>query len=141
MSPTGDEFSDIERAAMKDRAAELRAAGKSAKGDDETAVLALVAEMDVADRELATRLHGLIRAAVPSLTCRTWYGMPAYAKDGKVLCFFQSGKKFKTRYCTFGFSDVAALDDGSFWPTGFALTDLTPAVEKRIVALVTAAAG
>ena len=134
----GDGFSAEERAAMKDRARELKAArgakGKQVSGEAE--VLARIAEMSEPDRDLATRLHALIRATAPSLEPRTWYGMPAYAKDGKVLCFFQSGQKFKTRYATLGFSDQAHLDDGDLWPTSYALQALTPQVEAAIVALV-----
>jgi uncharacterized protein YdhG (YjbR/CyaY superfamily) len=126
-------FTDDERAAMRERAKEAKAGGK---GDGESDVLAKIAEMPDADREIAERLHALIKATAPDLAPRTWYGMPAYAKDGKVLCFFQSGKKFKTRYATLGFSDKANLDDGAMWPTSFALKELGPAEEARIAALV-----
>jgi uncharacterized protein YdhG (YjbR/CyaY superfamily) len=136
---TSATFSDAERAAMRERARELKAEG--GKGDGEAALLAKIAEMPEPDRSMATRLHALITKLAPSLAPRTWYGMPAYARDGKVLCFFQSGSKFKTRYATFGFSDAAALDEGNMWPTAFALTALTPEVEKRIVELVKRAAG
>ena len=127
-------FSAEERAAMRERAQELKAAGK--KADGEADLLAKIAEMPEPDRTMAKRLHAVVTAAAPELAPRTWYGMPAYAKDDKVLCFFQSGEKFKTRYATFGFSDAAALDDGAMWPTGFAIAKLTPSDEKRIGALV-----
>jgi hypothetical protein len=119
---------------MKERVKELKAAGN--KADEESAVLAKIAEMPASDRAMAKRLHALIKASAPALSPRLWYGMPAYAKDGKVLCFFQSGQKFKTRYATFGFSDVAHLDEGSMWPNAYALTEVTPDVEARIGALV-----
>jgi uncharacterized protein YdhG (YjbR/CyaY superfamily) len=123
-------FTAEERTAMRERARELRSDG------GESDVLAKISEMAESDRAMATRLHAIIRAAAPSLSPRTWYGMPAYARDGKVVCFFQSAQKFKARYATLGFSDAAALDDGTMWPTSFALTALTPAEEARIVALV-----
>jgi uncharacterized protein YdhG (YjbR/CyaY superfamily) len=131
-------FTDEERAAMKERAQELKAAGRrgSGKADGESDVLAKIAEMPEADRAMAERLHAMIKASAPDLSPRTWYGMPAYARDGKVVCFFQSAQKFKTRYATLGFSDRANLDEGHMWPTGFALKELTAADEKRIVALV-----
>jgi uncharacterized protein YdhG (YjbR/CyaY superfamily) len=119
---------------MKERAQELKAEGKKADGDAD--VLAKIAEMPEPDRALATRLHAIIKATAPDLSPRTWYGMPAYAQDGKVVCFFQSADKFKTRYATFGFSDKANLDGGAMWPTSFALKELTAAEEARIVALV-----
>jgi uncharacterized protein YdhG (YjbR/CyaY superfamily) len=125
-------FTAEERAAMKERARELKGGG----GDGEDEVLAKIAEMPKADRELAEKVHALIRDTAPDLTPRTWYGMPAYAKDGKVLCHFQSARKFKTRYATLGFSDKANLDAGDMWPTVFALKALTPAEEKKIRALV-----
>jgi len=135
-------FSDEERDAMKERAKELKAArGRGKKADEEGAVLAKIAEMPDADRAMAERLHAVIRAEAPGLAPKLWYGMPAYAKDGKVMCFFQSAEKFKARYATFGFNDTAALDDGSMWPTAFALTELTAADEARIGALVKQAAG
>jgi uncharacterized protein YdhG (YjbR/CyaY superfamily) len=112
-------FTDEERAAMRERARELRAA--ASKADAESEVLAKIAEMAEADRAMAERLHALIKASAPDLSPRTWYGMPAHAKDGKVVCFFQSAEKFKSRYATFGFSDKANLDKGSMWPTSFAL--------------------
>jgi uncharacterized protein YdhG (YjbR/CyaY superfamily) len=126
-------FTAEERAAMKERAQELKRRGKA---DGERDVLAKIAEMQEPDRAMAERLHALIKASAPGLSPRTWYGMPAYAKDGKVVCFFQNAQKFKTRYATFGFSDKASLDDGAMWPTAFALTELTAAVEARIAALV-----
>jgi uncharacterized protein YdhG (YjbR/CyaY superfamily) len=133
-------FTDEERAAMRERAQELKAAGRrgarAAKADGESDVLAKIAEMAEPDRAMAERLHALIKASAPSLSPRTWYGMPAYAKDGKVVCFFQSAQKFKTRYATLGFSDTANLDEGAMWPTSFALKELTAAVEERIGALV-----
>jgi uncharacterized protein YdhG (YjbR/CyaY superfamily) len=127
-------FTDEERAAMKDRVRELKAAADEADGESE--VLAKIAEMKGSDRALAERLHAIVRASAPALTPRLWYGMPAYAKDGKVLCHFQSAQKFKTRYATLGFSDAANLDEGALWPVGFALTKLTAAEEARIGALV-----
>jgi uncharacterized protein YdhG (YjbR/CyaY superfamily) len=123
-------FTKEERAAMKERARE------SKQANDESALLAKIAEMPEPDRVMAERLHELVMAAAPELSPRTWYGMPAYAKDGKVVCFFQSAHKFKARYATVGFSDRANLDDGSMWPTSFALTKLTRADETRIAALV-----
>jgi uncharacterized protein YdhG (YjbR/CyaY superfamily) len=134
-------FTDEERAAMKDRAQELKAAARrgprTAKADGESEVLAKIAGMLEPDRVLAERLHTLIKASGPALTPRLWYGMPAYAKDGNLICFFQSAQKFKTRYATLGFSDKANLDDGTMWPTYFAVTtELTEADEARIAALV-----
>jgi uncharacterized protein YdhG (YjbR/CyaY superfamily) len=123
-------FTAQERAAMKERARELKSDGGEAD------VLAKIAEMQEPDRSMAERLHAIVREAAPELAPRTWYGMPAYAKDGKVVCFFQNATKFKSRYATFGFSDRAQLDDGAMWPTGFALTELNPDVEARIAALV-----
>jgi uncharacterized protein YdhG (YjbR/CyaY superfamily) len=127
-------FTDEERAAMKERAQELKAEAR--KADGESAVLAKIAEMPEPDRAMAERLHAIIKASAPALSPRTWYGMPAYAKDGKVVCFFQSAQKFKARYATFGFSDKANLDAGAMWPTSFALKELTAAEEKKIGALV-----
>ena len=127
-------FTDEERAAMKERVRELKADADKADGESE--VLAKIAEMQGADHAMATRLHALIKASAPALTPKTWYGMPAYAKDGKVICFFQNAHKFKSRYATLGFSDEARLDEGAMWPTSFALTELTAAEEARIVALV-----
>ena len=137
-SSTDDGFTAEERAAMKERAAELKAAkrGKGAKVDGEADLLAKVAEMPPADRVLAEKIHAIVKSTAPELTSRTWYGMPAYAKDGDVLCFFQAAAKFKARYATLGFSDKAALDDGAMWPTTFALTKLTKADEARIKALI-----
>ena len=129
----GKGFTAEERAAMRERAQEAKRAGKT---DGESDLLAKVAEMPKADRDLAKRIHALVKAAAPDLSPRTWYGMPAYAKDGKVVCFFQSAHKFKSRYATFGFSDEANLDAGAMWPTSFALRELTAADEKKITALV-----
>ena len=138
-------FSAEERAAMKERARELTAEarrGQRAKdADGESDVRAKIAEMPKPDRVIAERLHALIKATVPDLSPRTWYGMPAYAKDGNVVCFFQSAHKFKARYATLGFSDKATLDDGTMWPVAFALKELTADDEARIVALVKKAAG
>ena len=125
-------FTDEERAAMKERAQEL----KASKADGESDVLAKIAEMPKSDRAMAKRLHSIIKDSAPSLSPRTWYGMPAYAQDGKVVCFFQSAAKFKARYATFGFSDKANLDKGAMWPTAFALKELTAAEEAKIAALV-----
>ena len=142
MSPTKNKsqgFTAEERAAMKDRVQELKAEagrGSRAKKDGEADVLAKIAEMPKSDRIMAERLHKIVKATAPDLAPRTWYGMPAYAKDGKVVCFFQSADKFKARYATLGFSDRANLDDGAMWPTAFALKKLSPTEEKRIVALV-----
>ena len=130
-------FTDEERAAMKERAREVRGKKKDGTAD----LLEKIAEMDDADRAIAERLHALITQAAPELAPKTWYGMPAYAKDGKVLCFFQAASKFNSRYATFGFNDTAMLDDGEMWPTSFALTELTPSAEAAIVALVKRAAG
>jgi uncharacterized protein YdhG (YjbR/CyaY superfamily) len=127
-------FTDEERAAMKDRVKELKAA--SDNEDGESAVLAKIAEMLPPDRAMGKRLHAVIKASSPALSPRLWYGMPAYAKDGKVVCFFQSAQKFKTRYATLGFSDKANLDEGTMWPNAFALTKLTADDEARIGALV-----
>jgi uncharacterized protein YdhG (YjbR/CyaY superfamily) len=127
-------FTDEERAAMRERAQELKAEAR--KADGESAVLAKVAEMPEPDRTTAERLHAIITASAPALSPKTWYGMPAYAKDGKVVCFFQSAEKFKSRYATFGFGDDANLDEGAMWPTSFALKELTAAEEARIAALV-----
>ena len=131
-------FTDEERAAMKARAQELKAAARprAGKPDGESDVLAKIAEMPEPDRAMGERLHAIIKASAPALSPRTWYGMPAYAKDGKVVCFFQSAQKFKTRYATFGFSDKANLDEDAMWPTSFALKELTAAEEARIGALV-----
>jgi uncharacterized protein YdhG (YjbR/CyaY superfamily) len=133
-------FSDEERAAMKERVQEQKAAARRGpradKADAENEVLAKIAEMPEADRVVAQRLHAIIKANAPSLSPKLWYGMPAYAKDGKVVCFFQPAEKFKTRYATFGFSDQANLDEGAMWPTSYALKELTAADEARIGALM-----
>jgi uncharacterized protein YdhG (YjbR/CyaY superfamily) len=131
-------FTDEEQAAMKERAKELKAAARADKDkvDGESAVLTAIAAMQEPDRAMAKRLHAIIKASVPALSPKTWYGMPAYAKDGKVVCFFQSAQKFNTRYATFGFSDAANLDEGALWPVAFALKELTAAEEARISALV-----
>src|SRR5437016_8100984 len=133
-------FTDEERVAMKERVQELKAAARrgprAGKADGESAVLAKIAEMPEPDRAMAKRLHAVIKASAPALSPTTWYGMPAYAKDGKVVCFFQSAQKFKTRYATLGFSDRANLDEGNMWPNAFALMKLTAADEARIGALV-----
>jgi uncharacterized protein YdhG (YjbR/CyaY superfamily) len=133
-------FTDEERAAMKERAQELKAEARrsrrASKADGESDLLAKIAEMQGQDRVIAERLHAIIKASAPDLSPRTWYGMPAYAKDGKVVCFFQSAQKFNTRYATLGFSDAANLDEGAMWPTAFALTELTAAEEEKIGALV-----
>jgi uncharacterized protein YdhG (YjbR/CyaY superfamily) len=133
-------FTDEERAAMKERAQEVKAEARrgprAKKADGESDVLAKIAEMPESDRAMAERLHAIIKASAPALSPKTWYGMPAYAKDGKVVCFFQSAQKFKSRYATFGFSDVANLDKGAMWPTSFALKELTAAEEAKIGALV-----
>ena len=127
-------FSAEERAAMRERARELKA--EAAKADGESAVLAKIGEMKGTDRAMAERLHALIKDAAPGLSAKTWYGMPAYAKDGKIVCFFKSAEKFNSRYATFGFEEAANLDQGSMWPTSFALKELTAADEKKIAALV-----
>jgi hypothetical protein len=138
-------FTDDERAAMRERAREVKSASRrgsrATKADGESDVLAKIAEMPDHDRAIAERLHAIIKASAPGLSPRTWYGMPAYAKDGKVVCFFQSAHKFKTRYATLGFSDTANLDDGAMWPNAFALKELTAAEEARISALVRRALG
>ncbi|MGH8936868.1 MAG: iron chaperone [Acidimicrobiia bacterium] len=135
-------FTDEERAAMKERAQERKAEGRRGtrasknKADGESDVLAKIAEMPGPDRAMAKRLHAIIKASAPALSPKTWYGMPAYAKDGKVVCFFQSALKFKSRYATFGFSDEANVDEGAMWPTSYALKELSAAEEARIGALV-----
>jgi uncharacterized protein YdhG (YjbR/CyaY superfamily) len=134
-----DGFTDEERAAMRERAQELKAARRrprAAQADGEHDVLAKIAEMSEPDRAMAERIHAIVKTSAPELSPRTWYGMPAYARDGKVVCFFQSSQKFKTRYSTLGFCANANLDDGSMWPTAFALKELTAAEEDRIAALV-----
>jgi uncharacterized protein YdhG (YjbR/CyaY superfamily) len=131
-------FTDEEKAAMKARAQELKAEARAdkEKAEGESAVLAAIAAMKEPDRAMAKRLHAIIKASAPALSPKTWYGMPAYAKDGKVVCFFQSAQKFNTRYATFGFSDTANLDEGALWPVAFALKELTATEEARISALV-----
>lgn len=139
-----DGFTADEKLAMKERVKELKAAsrrGKDDKEEGERDLLAKIAEMSEPDRSMARRIHELIKSSAPELSSRTWYGMPAYAKDGDVICFFQNAGKFKARYATFGFSDKAKLDDGTMWATGFAIMKLTPADEARIVALVKKAVG
>jgi uncharacterized protein YdhG (YjbR/CyaY superfamily) len=130
---------------MRERAEELKAAAlrgsRASKADGEGDVLAKIAEMREPDRKMAERIHAIVKASAPALSPKTWYGMPAYARDGEVVCFFQSAQKFKARYATFGFSDKANLDEGELWPTTFALKELTPAAEARIAALVRRAAG
>ncbi len=136
-SPKGEGFTAEERAAMRERAQELRASARNkSKADGESTVLAKIASMPEPDRTMAERLHAIIKKTAPDLTSRTWYGMPAYAKDGKVICFFRSASTFKTRYATLGFSDAAHLDQGSMWPTDFALMALTETEEAQIVALI-----
>jgi uncharacterized protein YdhG (YjbR/CyaY superfamily) len=140
-----DGFSDDERAAMKEHAQELkktaRRGASAAKQDGEADLLSKIAEMDERDRKLAERVHELVKANAPGLTPKTWYGMPAYARGTKLVCYFQPASKFKTRYATFAFNDGALLDDGSMWPTAYALTELTAADEARLGALVKKAAG
>ncbi|MFJ8041812.1 iron chaperone [Kitasatospora sp. NPDC096147] len=140
-----DGFSEEERDAMREHAKDLkttaRRGGKATKADGEADVLAKIAELPEADRVLAEKVHAIITANAPELAPKTWYGMPAYARDGKVVCHFQSAQKFKTRYATIGFSDQAGLDDGELWPVAFALTSLSAATEARLVELVRRAAG
>lgn len=135
---SGQGFTGEERAAMKERAKELKTEARATKNraEGESDVLAKIAELPEPERAMAQRLHEIINASAPALTPRLWYGMPAYAKDGKVVCFFQSAQKFNTRYATLGFSDTANLDEGAFWPTAFALKELTAAEEARISELV-----
>ena len=137
---TYEGFTDEERSAMKERAKEFKAparrGSRGGKADGESEVLAKIAEMTEPDRLLAERVHAVIKDSAPGISPTTWYGMPAYAKDGKVICFFQPAQKFKSRYATLGFSDKANLDEGDLWPTGFALKELTPESEKKIRALV-----
>jgi hypothetical protein len=141
---SGEGFTDEERAAMQERAKELKAASRrgtgTGKADGERDVLAKIAEMAEPDRTMAERIDALVKASAPELAPRTWYGMPAYARDGKIVCFFQAASKFGVRYATFGFQPDAHLDEGSMWPVAYALTELTPADEERIVALVKKAA-
>src|SRR5579884_3880523 len=133
---TSKGFTAEERAAMKEYLQERKADARAGQADGESEVLAKIAEMSEPDRSMAERIHALIKGSTPTLLPRTWYGMPAYAKDGKVVCFFQTAQKFKTRYATLGFSDKANLDDSAMWPTAFALRELTATEEARIVALV-----
>lgn len=138
-------WTDEERDAMKERAKELKAesrrGAKTKKLDGEQDLLAKIADMPESDRVMAERIHAVIRAGVPDLESKTWYGMPAYAKNGKIVCFFQSAAKFRARYATFGFSEEAQLDDGDMWPTSFGVAKLTPAVEKKLIELVKKAVG
>ncbi|MFI0514964.1 uncharacterized protein YdhG (YjbR/CyaY superfamily) [Streptomyces canus] len=139
-------FTDEERAAMKERAQEVKASARRGSradkaAEDEAAVVAKIAEMQDSDRVMAERIHAVVKASAPDLAPKLWYGMPAYAKDGKVVCFFQSAQKFNARYATFGFNDKAELDEGTMWPTAFALTKLTTEDEARIGELVKRAAG
>jgi uncharacterized protein YdhG (YjbR/CyaY superfamily) len=138
-------LSDEERLALKEHVQELKAerrrGSRADKGEEERAVLAKIAEMEKPDRIMAERIHEVIKASAPTLSAKLWYGMPAYARDGKVVCFFQSAQKFKSRYATFGFSDQAKLDEGSMWPTAFALANLDDDTEARIAALVRKAVG
>lgn len=139
-SSKSEGFTEDERAAMKERARELKAearrGARTDTADGESDVLAKIAEMPQPDRRMAERIHALVKSSAPGLLPKTWYGMPAYARDGKVICFFQSAQKFKSRYATLGFSDQANLDDGAMWPTSFALKELTAEAEARIVALL-----
>ena len=141
-SPTSKKlegFTAEEKSAMKDRVKEMKAAARHGSGadvDPESEVLAKIAEMGASDRAMANRIHAIVKATAPMLTPRLWYGMPAYSKDDKVLCFFQSGQKFKTRYATLGFSDKSNLDEGDVWPVVFAIKELTPSAEARIAALL-----
>ena len=135
---TAAKFTDEELGAMKDRVKELKAAAD--KADSEGEVVAKIAEMTASDRAMGERVHAIVKKSAPHLSPKLWYGQPAYARDGKIVCFFQPAQKFKTRYATFGFSDEANLDEGNIWPTAFALTKLTPADEARIGALVKKAA-
>jgi uncharacterized protein YdhG (YjbR/CyaY superfamily) len=136
MSASG--FTDAERAAMKERAEELKAEGRGGKkkSDEANACLAKIAEMSEPDRTLAERIHAIITEVAPELAPKTWYGMPAYARDGKIVCFFQAAEKFESRYATLGFNDPANLDDGTMWPTAYAVTDLTDADVTTIEALI-----
>jgi uncharacterized protein YdhG (YjbR/CyaY superfamily) len=141
-STDGTSFTDAEKEAMKERSRELKAA-RSAKGkvDGEQDLRAKIAEMPQPDRDMAERIHAIVRSAAPALEPRTWYGMPAYARDGKIVCFFQPASKFKARYATFGFNEDAKLDDGTMWPTSWALTQLDPVAEAAIAELVRKAVG
>lgn len=140
---SGESFTEQERAAMKERVKELKSAGRGSRGkkaDPEVEVLAKLAEMPTPDRALGERIHALIKANAPNLTPKTWYGMPAYARDGKIVCFFQAASKFDSRYATLGFNDAANLDDGAMWPTAFALIELNDAEEAKIGKLLKRAA-
>ena len=139
MSPKKDAvWTDVEKAAMKERAREQKAEARAtkSKADGESDLLAKIAEMPEPDRSMAQRIHEIVKASAPELTPKTWYGMPAYARDGKVVCFYQAAAKFDARYASFGFNDTAHLDDGAMWPTAFALKELTPAGEAAIADLV-----
>ncbi|MCI4368331.1 MAG: DUF1801 domain-containing protein [Thermoplasmata archaeon] len=138
---SGSGFTDAERDAMKERAREMRARPRVGKADGERDVLSKIAEMQPPDRAMAERLHAIIKANAPTLSPKTWYGMPAYAKDDQVVCFFQPAGKFKTRYATLGFSDESNLDEGHMWPTTFALTELSSTEEARIATLLKRAVG
>ena len=142
-SKTSTSFSADERAAMKARAQELKAEARASKNraEGERDLLAAIAAMPEPDRTMATRVHAIVQDSAPDLWPKTWYGMPAYAKDGKIVCFFKSAEKFKSRYATFGFEEAASLDDGAMWPTSYALKELTATDEKKIGALVKKAAG
>ena len=129
-------FTEAERDAMKSRAKELKASARGSKVPPEVAVLEMIAGLPDEDRVIAERFHAIVQKAAPDLTCKLWYGMPSYVKDGKIVCFFQGTEKFESRYCTIGFNDSANLDDGNMWPTAFALTKLTPTIEKQLTALV-----
>jgi uncharacterized protein YdhG (YjbR/CyaY superfamily) len=133
-------FTDEERGAMKNRVDEMKVERRGVKADEEPALLEKIAAMPAADRDMATRIHAIVKASAPNLAPKLWYGMPAYARDGKVVCFFQTSTKFKTRYSTFGFNDPAHLDDGNMWPVAYAVMKLTPADEATIRALVKKAA-
>lgn len=135
---TSQGFTDQEKAAMRERAKELKAQARAGKDREagEKAVLEKIAELPEPDRSMAERIHAIVKANAPELMPRTWYGMPAYTRDGKVVCFFQAAAKFDARYATLGFNDSANLDDGAMWPTAFALKELTPAVEAKIAELV-----
>jgi uncharacterized protein YdhG (YjbR/CyaY superfamily) len=134
MAKNGNKFSAEERAAMRERQRELKA--QAANADGEAEVLAKIAEMPEADRSMGERIHAIVKQTAPHLVPRTWYGMPAYSRDGQVVCFFQAAAKFKARYATLGFSDKAKLDDGAMWPTSFALTEMTPEVDRKIADMV-----
>ena len=137
-TPKSKGFTDEEKGAMRERAKELKAEARANKNkaEGESDLLAKIAELPEPDRAMAKRIHAIVKASAPALAPKTWYGMPAYARDGKVVCFFQAAQKFNTRYATFGFNDVANIDEGTMWPTAFALTKLTAADEARIGALV-----